>query len=106
MLIPALFGYLSVLAVMLPMMLYCFGAAMTFANAFAGAFAFFGHIAGFAGSLFGCVQVGGSGIISALLSWIAVRNQIPLAIFLTAIGIAAYISQCMAFKHFKRRVGD
>lgn len=89
---------ISVFRIMLPMSLYACGCAFVFANSFAGAFYPFGHMAGFAGALYGCIQISGGVIASALISTIQEKNQIPLSLFLMTLGILAYLFQLMAFR--------
>ncbi|HEY5259397.1 MAG TPA: hypothetical protein VIJ46_02035, partial [Rhabdochlamydiaceae bacterium] len=99
MLLLALLNSIHVLAIMIPMLMYSFGAGITFTNSFAGAFHPFAKIAGFAGALFGCVQIFGGAVGSGLMSLISGRNQIPLSIILIAIGISAYLFQKIAYKY-------
>lgn len=92
-----LLGILNTLVVMLPMGVFTLGGAMVFANAFANAFQPFGKIAGFAGALYGSFQFLGGALLSALMSLLRERNQIPLAGILIAVGISCYLLQRVAF---------
>lgn len=78
-----LLGWLSVLLVMVPMLIYMFGAGVIFANSFAGAFHFFSKIAGFAGAAYGCLQILGGTVASAILSGSHAQNQVPLGLYLS-----------------------
>lgn len=103
MLLFALMGFLSMLVVMLPMVLYCIGGAMVFANSFAGALHPFEKMAGFAAALFGFVQIFGGSLVSIAMSGLTVRSQIPLAIALLLIGGSTLILQHIAFKESLKR---
>ncbi len=94
-----LLGIMNVWSIILPIALYTFGAAMTLANSFAGAFHPFAQIAGFAGALYGCLQILGGVIGSTAVAMIREVNQIPLSIILLCIGIGAYFLQWLAFRY-------
>jgi DHA1 family bicyclomycin/chloramphenicol resistance-like MFS transporter/DHA1 family 2-module integral membrane pump EmrD-like MFS transporter len=74
----ALFG-LHVWTIIAPMSLFYFGSTFIWPNAFATAFTPFGDIAGYAGSLYGFMQIGGAACIGALITQLPMQNQIPLA---------------------------
>lgn len=99
MLVLALLGFFNVLVIMLPMGIYMWGAAITWANSFAGAFTPFAKIAGFAAALYGCFQILGGAIGSTLMAFIPEKNQIPLSIVLLATGVLSYLFQWLAFRH-------
>lgn len=92
-------GYLNTLVIILPMGLFTFGAAMMFSNSFAGAFQPFGHIAGSAGALYGCIQLLGGSATSTLIATLNEINQIPLALVLISISLCGYICQLVAFSY-------
>jgi MFS transporter, DHA1 family, 2-module integral membrane pump EmrD len=94
----ALFSLINTFAIIVPMLTYSFGAGVTFTNAFAGAFHPFSKIAGFAGALFGCMQILGGAIASGLMTVINEKDQTPLSIILIVVGIAAYLCQRVAFR--------
>ena len=103
----ALFALMGMWSVMLPMALFCMGAAMTFANAFAGAFHPFEKMAGYAGALFGFIQILGGALISATIATLTINSQLPLAVPLTLIGAIAFVMQLVAFKaSLKRKSHD
>ena len=93
----SLLGYLNPFAIMLPMGIFSLGAAVSFANSFAGAFLPFAKIAGSAGALYGCIQVLGGSLASGLMSAVRENTQTPLAILLTVVGICSYFAQVWAF---------
>lgn len=99
MLLLALFGYLNVLVIIVPMGIYMWGAAITWANSFAGAFTPFAKIAGFAAALYGCFQILGGSVGSTMMALIPEKNQIPLSIVLLATGVLSYLFQWIAFRY-------
>lgn len=90
MLIPVFFDLLTVWLVMIPMLIYMLGAGFVFSNSFAGAFHFYGSIAGFAGAAFGSLQVLGGAIASTIMMLLHANDQMPLALFL-------FISSALCF---------
>lgn len=98
----SLFGYLNTFVIMLPMGIFSLGAAVSFANSFAGAFQPFPKIAGSAGALYGSIQVFGGSLASGLMSLLQEQTQKPLAILLTIMGFCAYFAQYWAFSFAKK----
>lgn len=98
MLLPALFGQISIFLIMIPMLLYMIGTAFVFANAFAGAFHFFAKVAGFAGALYGTFQTLGGTLSAGIMSSIYISDQIPLALSLTVVGALGFFLQKLAIK--------
>lgn len=94
----ALFGWINLSVILVPMFFYTFGLAMTFANSFAGAFHPFGKIAGFAGALYSTLQILGGALATGIIAATNEKNQIPLAIVCTIVGALAFFSQRMAFR--------
>ncbi|MBA3813910.1 MAG: multidrug effflux MFS transporter [Alphaproteobacteria bacterium] len=62
-----------------PMILFYFGSTLLWPSIFAGAFASFNKIAGYAGSLYSFMQLGGGAVVSALVSYLPETDQVPLA---------------------------
>lgn len=79
MLIIGCFGVLNVAVIVLPMALFCMGAGLTFQNASAGALESFGHIAGSAGAIYGTLQISSGALISAFMTLLHEKTQLPLA---------------------------
>lgn len=71
---------INVWVIMIPIVLFYFGSTFIWPNAFASAFTPFGHIAGYAGALYGFMQISGGAVISGLISYLPDTNQIPLAL--------------------------
>ncbi len=90
--------FMNIFVIMFPMLLYSFGAGITFTNAFAGAFHHFGRIAGFVGALYGCIQIFGGALASGTMAFISFNTQMPLCILLVVIGVATYFLQKWAYK--------
>lgn len=85
----AMFGFINVLVVILPVMLFVFGIELIFSNASAGIFTLFNNKLGVVGAVFGCLQILGGALLSGIISFISARNQIPLAIMFTLVGGAS-----------------
>ena len=85
------FGFMNILAILLPLALFSVGAGLVFANGSAGAFHYFPRIAGSAGSLFGCIQILGGTAASALMAGLHANNQVPLASVLSLLGLFAIL---------------
>ncbi len=74
-----LFG-INIWNIAVPGILFYFGSTFIWPNAFATAFTPFGKIAGYAGALYGFMQVSGGGVISWLVSFLPGSNPIYLGI--------------------------
>ncbi len=99
MLMLAMAGFLNLVVIIIPVLVFCIGASLTFSNAFAGAFHAFADRAGAASGIYGCLQVGIASLISALLAGTKTHDQIPLAVILLLLGLAAAIAlKFLAFK--------
>ena len=93
MLVLGVFKFLDIWSIMIPMLLFMFGAGFVFTNAFAGAFHFFPKMAGFAGAIYGALQILCGTVATAIMAASYAKNQIPLATLLLALGILCYFSQ-------------
>ncbi|MBS0286265.1 MAG: multidrug effflux MFS transporter [Proteobacteria bacterium] len=91
MLMVSTFFELSVLSVVLPIFLFYYGSTFIWPNAFALAFSPFGHIAGYAGALYGAMQIGGGAVITGLVSLLPESNQITLAMTILCTTSLAWI---------------
>ncbi|MDP1835310.1 MAG: multidrug effflux MFS transporter [Chlamydiales bacterium] len=83
----------SALFIIIPVLMFYLGSTFIFANTFAGAFAKVGKIAGFAGALYGALQIAGASVLGAVVSYLPDNNQVPLAcvyIFCTAAAWIVY----------------
>lgn len=78
-------------AIAAPAILFYFGTAFIWPNAFATAFTPFGHIAGYAGALYGSMQISGAATLGGLMSWLPDTNQIGLALVTMVAPISALI---------------
>lgn len=90
-----LYGYwlfgINIYALVVPVMMFYFGSTFIFANTFAGAFAHCGKIAGFAGALYGSIQVSGAFVMGALVAYLPDNSQLPLAYIYIGCSIAAWL---------------
>ncbi|MBA2651775.1 MAG: multidrug effflux MFS transporter [Tatlockia sp.] len=91
-----LLGYLifgtNIYAIILPVFLFYFGVTFIWPNAFAGAFTPFGSIAGYAGSLYSFMQLGGGAFIGSISAWLPANSQLPIAVIFIVSPILAYLS--------------
>ena len=102
MLLPALLGYLSLVAILAPMSFYVLGAGITLPNAFAGALHPYEKIAGFSGALYGLFQILGGALTTLITAFVHERNQIPLGSILVVVSVCAYCFQYLAFRYSVR----
>lgn len=90
-----LIGYIifgtTLYAIIIPIIVFFIGSTLIWPNGFAVAFTPFGHIAGYAGSLYGFMQVIGGAIFSALISHLPENNQLPLAAILILCPTTCYL---------------
>jgi len=75
----------------LPVIFFFFGSALIWPNVFASAFTPFGHIAGYAGALYGFMQLGGGALFSALMSYLPDLNAYPVSIVMIVSAALAWI---------------
>lgn len=87
----AFFG-VNLYAIIGPVFLFYFGVAFIWPNAFAGAFTPFGHIAGFAGSLYSFMQLGGGALIGSITTWLPASSPLPMAVIFMVSPMMAWIS--------------
>ena len=85
-----IFG-MNVWVIMLPIVWFYFGATFIWPNAFAIAFTPFGAIAGYAGALYGFMQICGAAVFAGMISYLPDHNQVPLAIVMIVIPVIAWI---------------
>jgi DHA1 family bicyclomycin/chloramphenicol resistance-like MFS transporter/DHA1 family 2-module integral membrane pump EmrD-like MFS transporter len=70
---------------------FLFGATLIWPNAFSKAFAPFGNIAGYAGSLYGSMQLGGGSAIGLISAFIPYDRPYPLAVVFIATALSAWL---------------
>jgi Bcr/CflA subfamily drug resistance transporter len=78
-------------AIIIPAQLFSFGAMFMFPNTFSIAFTPFKKISGYAGALYGGIQIAGGGILGAIASHLPDLNQRPLAMILIVLPICVAI---------------
>ena len=89
-LLKVIFG-VSAVVIVAPMFLFYFGSTLIWPNIFAGAFAPFGKIAGYAGSLYSFMQLGGGAVISGLVAYLPEHDQVPLSLIFMGCSALAWI---------------
>ncbi|MDF1760257.1 MAG: multidrug effflux MFS transporter [Coxiellaceae bacterium] len=82
---------MTVYSVFLPTMMFYFGCFFIWPNAFAIATKPFGHIAGFAGSVYGFMQIAGGGVLGLLVAYLPNTTQTPLALLFIASAAGAWL---------------
>ena len=93
---------LNAWAIIVPALFFTFGVSFIFPNAFAKAFTPFGHIAGYAGALYGAIQVAGAGVLGGIASHIPDTSAAALAIiFIVVAALVAAIYQLTAARRPK-----
>jgi len=92
MLIAALLGYINIFVIVIPAMIYGFGAIFLMSNAFAGALTPFPYISGAANALYGSIQIGGGFVATSLIASFKFNSQEPLAIIYLVIGVLTFIA--------------
>lgn len=89
--ITGLFHYTNVVVILVPMVLYMYGAGMVYPNCSSGAMSIFDTKAGTAASVYNCFQMIGATVGSTLISMVHDTNQFSLGVLLTGIGLLAMI---------------
>ena len=77
-------------SIAVPIFLFYFGSTFIWPNAFAQAFTPFGDIAGYAGTVYGTMQIAGGAVIGGIVSHLPDANQLPLATVFIVASIAAW----------------
>lgn len=77
--------------IMVPIILFYFGSTFIWPNAFAIAFTPFGKIAGYAGAMYGFMQIGGAAVIGSIVAHLPSSNQIPLALVIIITSLLAWL---------------
>lgn len=79
-------------AIIIPVFIFYFGVTFIWPNAFAGAFTPFGHIAGYAGSLYSFMQLGGGALVSSLCTWLPASSALSLALIFMISPVLAWLT--------------
>ncbi|MBX3709432.1 MAG: multidrug effflux MFS transporter [Gammaproteobacteria bacterium] len=74
-----------------PMILFYFGVTFIWPSAFAGAFGTFGKMAGYAGILYGFMQISGAAAIGTIAAYLPHQSQISLALVFISTSILAWL---------------
>lgn len=82
----------TLLALMIPVTFFYFGTTLLWPNAFATAFTPFGKIAGYAGALYGAMQLGGGGIIGSIISYLPHSSPLSLGVVMVVSSALAWIA--------------
>lgn len=90
-----LFG-INVYAIVTPILVFYFGSTFLWPNAFATAFSPFGKVAGYAGALYGFMQVFGASVMGGVISYLPDKNQLTLAIVIISASFLAWVTYELA----------
>ncbi|MDF1759019.1 MAG: multidrug effflux MFS transporter [Coxiellaceae bacterium] len=82
----ACFG-VNIVVVLIPTFIFITGSTLIFMNGFALAFESVGHIAGYAGAIYACIQLLGGAIFASVLSHLNTPSPIPMAIMFCISGL-------------------
>jgi hypothetical protein len=85
----------------IPSLLFYFGSTFIWPNAYATAFTPFGKIAGYAGALYGFMQISGGAVIAWITSFLSTQNQIPLGSVFIICSVLAWLTYEFAIAHQK-----
>lgn len=75
----------------IPTAILFYGSSFIWPNAFATAFAPFGHMAGYAGALYGTTQVGGGAVLASVFSYLPDDNQFIFSVVTTFAAIFSWL---------------
>lgn len=91
-----LLGYfflgMNLWSVMIPVILFYWGSTFIWPNAFATAFTPFGDIAGYAGALYGFMQISGGAAFAALAAYLPDNDQLIFAFVIIITSLASWLS--------------
>jgi len=97
-----IFG-LKLLPMVIPVALFFFGSSFIWPNAFATAFSPFGHIAGYAGALYGTTQVAGGAVLASIFAYLPDNDQLMFSIIITVSTIIAWgLYEFLVFPNIKK----
>ncbi|MDF1654860.1 MAG: multidrug effflux MFS transporter [Coxiellaceae bacterium] len=85
----AIFFGVNIAVVLIPTFIFITGSTLIFMNGFALAFESVGHIAGYAGAIYACIQLLGATIFASILSHLNTPSPIPMAIMFCVSGLLA-----------------
>ncbi|MGX6960362.1 MAG: multidrug effflux MFS transporter [Rickettsia endosymbiont of Pentastiridius leporinus] len=94
-----LFSYLILTPFLVCIFTFLFGATLIWSNSFSRAFAPFGSIAGYAGSLYSSMQLGGGAIIGWVSAFIPDDRLYPLAVVFIVTALIAWL----LFEYFAKQ---
>jgi Bcr/CflA subfamily drug resistance transporter len=80
----------TVIGILIPAYLFYFGATFVWPNIYSLAFTPFGHIAGYAGAVYGCLQTAGAAVIGSVVSYLPHGTAQSLAWVFISCSILAF----------------
>lgn len=100
----SMMGIFNVAAICVPTLIFIMGSGLAFSNASAGAFQSFGHIAGAAGAMFGCLQIMGTTVVSFVVSMFHDTDGSVLAYTYITLAILGYTGYTLLVQPHKNRI--
>ena len=85
-----MFG-INIIAIVVPTILFYIGSALIWPNSFAEAFIPFGKIAGYAGALYGFLQIVGGAVASGLIAYMPNGDQSAMALIFIVAPLLAWV---------------
>jgi DHA1 family 2-module integral membrane pump EmrD-like MFS transporter len=95
--------YLNIVVIIIPMSIYIIGAGIAVGNCNVGGMHSFAETAGFAGALYGVIQVLGGAAATSISSLVHERTQIPLSLTLISFSLACLMLQWLGRQ--KKNIG-
>ena len=88
---------LNLIAIMVSALLFIIGSTFVFMNCFALGFKDVGHIAGYAGSLYACIQMLGGVCFTAVLGNLSTYSPVPMGLMFIGCGILSFLVYKLIF---------
>ena len=82
---------LELWSIIIPVSIFFYGSSFIWPNAFATAFSPYGHIAGYAGALYGTTQVAGGAVLASIFAYLPDDNQLIFSIIITIAVLSAWL---------------
>ncbi len=94
--------WINILVILLPIFVFVTGVGISVGNCSAAALHHFPKLVGFAGGLYGAIQILVGSIGTSIMAALHEQSQVPLSIVLICIGIGCWISQKIGFRGHKK----
>ena len=88
---------LNLIAIMVGALIFIIGSTFIFMNCFALGFENVGHIAGYAGSLYACIQMLGGVCFTALVGYFSTYSPVPMGLIFIGCGVLSFVVYKITF---------